>query len=326
MTGIAYWKKLHPPPPPPPTVEYGKLNRPSFPEQAKKNLNFVLQLPTLEFPTFANQAKVFYIPPRKVDFMTWDEAKAQARNLGFTQEPEPVSNEVYRWRKTNPVPVTFELNIIDGSFIYEYRWQEDPNILSFKNLPGEQEAIAETLEFVKKLKESEISNLGEEAKVLYLKVAGGELKSVVSFSEADLVQVNIFPPKIDQLPVVTPNPAQGVISALLSGSPSQKILKVKYNYFPINPSLFATYPLKTAQQAWQDLQAGKAFLASLSDKTNEVVVRRIYLGYYDTLNPQPYLQPIYIFTGDNNFMAYVAAITDEWYQESATGNFHKPIQ
>lgn len=313
IAGVAYWKKLHPPPPPPATVEYGKLPRLRFADQSKKTLNFNLQLPTLEFPVFPDRAKVFYLPLKKADFAIWDTAKAQAQTLGFGGEPEQIDNEVYRWTKISPVPISFELNIINGSFTYEYAWQEDTNILSAKRLPGEQQAILDTVDFVKKVN-PEGSNLGQEAKVVYLKVVGAKLQPVVSFSEADLVQVNLFPPKIEELSVVTPNPAQGVASALLSGSPSQKVLKLNYNYFPINPSLFATYPLKTAKLAWQELQDGKGFLASLADKAADVTVRRVYLGYYATLTPQSYLQPVYIFTGDGDFMGYVPAITDEWLE------------
>jgi hypothetical protein len=32
------------------------------------------------------------------------------------------------------------------------------------------------------------------------------------------------------------------------------------------------------------------------------------LGYFESFAPQEYYQPIYIFKGDNNFIAYVEAV------------------
>lgn len=314
LAGIAYWKKLHPPPPPPPTVEFGKLKRIKFPDQQLRAFTFILQLPTIDFPDFPDRAKVFVIPYKKANFMVWDEAKKESSSLGFIGEPEQLSTQVYRWTKKSPVTTNFKLNIVDGSFTYEYLWQEDPNILAAKNLPGREQAIIDTISFLKNLKGAQMDLAGDEAKVVYLEVNGNKLQPAISISEADLVQVDIFRSKIEQLPVVTPQPAQGVVSTLLSASSRQRILKVNYNYFPVNLSLFATYPIKTPQDAWQDLKTGKGYSASIDEKSSNVVVRRIYLGYYDTLTPESYLQPVYIFTGDNDFIGYVAAITDEWLE------------
>jgi hypothetical protein len=51
-----------------------------------------------------------------------------------------------------------------------------------------------------------------------------------------------------------------------------------------------------------------------------VTIRRIYLGYYDSLTPQEFLMPIVVFEGDGGFLGYVQAVTNEWLQApAATG-------
>jgi hypothetical protein len=46
----------------------------------------------------------------------------------------------------------------------------------------------------------------------------------------------------------------------------------------------------------------------------------VSLGYYDPLDKQEFLQPIYIFEGDQKFMAYVPAVTDIDLQPATTSD------
>lgn len=313
INAIAYYKKLNPPPPPPPTVAFQYLEKIPFPEQEEKKLKYTLQLPTAEFPEFSDRAKVFLMPYKRSTFSVWDEARKQASGLGFKNEPEAITSQVYRWSIKSPVLATLEMNIIDGSFEYEYSWNDDPSILNGRNLLGEKQAIQETKNFLEKARNIDNDIVNAEAKVFYIKATGNRLTPAVSLSEADFVQVDLFRANIDDMPVMTPNPAKGIISSLISGASHQRFLKVVYNHFPINYSLPATYPIKNAQQAWQELIEKKGYIASFNGN-EEVVVRRVYLGFYDSYEPQTYLQPIFIFTGDEDFVGYVPAIIDEWYR------------
>ena len=313
LAGIDYWKKMNPPPPPPPTVEFGRLKAIQFPNQEKENINYTLQLPTIDFPEFPDRAKVFVIPYKLPSFTIWDTAKTEAAALGFKNDPEELTSNIYRWTTTTPVTATLKMNIIDGSFVYNYFWQEDPNIIGGR-LPSESEAVEETLSFIGKAKKPGSDLINGESKVTYVKYVGNKLIPTLSISEGDLAKVNLFRANIEEMPVVTPIPSKGIVSALLSGYLSQPVLEMEYNYFPVDYSSFATYPIKTARQAWEELKQGKGYIASSSEVNNNIVVRRAYLGFYDSYEPQTYLQPIYIFSGDDDFLAYVPAIIEEWYQ------------
>jgi len=41
----------------------------------------------------------------------------------------------------------------------------------------------------------------------------------------------------------------------------------------------------------------------------QVTIRNIYLAYFEPVTLTNYLQPIFVFEGDNNFVAYVPAIS-----------------
>ena len=77
---------------------------------------------------------------------------------------------------------------------------------------------------------------------------------------------------------------------------------------------FATYPLKTASEAWEDLKSGKGFIANLGDNNEGVLkIRRVYLAYYDAGVYTEFYQPIVVFEGDNKFTAYVPAVDSQYY-------------
>ena len=67
-------------------------------------------------------------------------------------------------------------------------------------------------------------------------------------------------------------------------------------------------------EAFSELQEGKAFIPSNSNNANisNISIRNVLLGYYMGENRQDYLLPIVVFEGDNNFIAYVSAVKDEW--------------
>ena len=52
-----------------------------------------------------------------------------------------------------------------------------------------------------------------------------------------------------------------------------------------------------------------------NNSKDRIVIRNISLAYYDSDEPQEYLQPIFIFEGDNDFVAYLPAITGEYLLE-----------
>ncbi|MCS6956503.1 MAG: hypothetical protein NZM02_01490, partial [Patescibacteria group bacterium] len=58
---------------------------------------------------------------------------------------------------------------------------------------------------------------------------------------------------------------------------------------------------------------GKVVAATLGKK--DIVIKKIEIGYYDFDSYQSFLQPVYLFLGEDNFAAYVPAITSQWLIE-----------
>jgi hypothetical protein len=103
------------------------------------------------------------------------------------------------------------------------------------------------------------------------------------------------------------------VSVLVSGSSvdQKKIVEVNYTYANVDTELYSTYPIKTTEQAWNDLKSGNYWPAS-DVSGNDVAIKNIYLAYFEPVSLTNYLEPIYVFEGDQNFVAYVPAVTDKY--------------
>ena len=74
----------------------------------------------------------------------------------------------------------------------------------------------------------------------------------------------------------------------------------------------STYPIISAKDAYEKLAKGDAYIASHSGNDLNILIKRVYLGFYAEGHSQDYLTPVVIFEGNNDFIAYVPAVKDEW--------------
>ena len=86
---------------------------------------------------------------------------------------------------------------------------------------------------------------------------------------------------------------------------------MNYTYYDVDLKTFGTYPIKTVSDAFKDLKVGKNTVLIKTPTSGQVSLRSIYLAYYQSENYTPYLQPVYVFEGEN-FAAYVVAIPNDY--------------
>ncbi len=68
-------------------------------------------------------------------------------------------------------------------------------------------------------------------------------------------------------------------------------------------------------EAWSNLKNNKAIIVSAPSDQVNIKIRKVFLGYLDPDVYQEYLQPVYVFLGDDDFVAYVPAIASQYYSE-----------
>lgn len=313
---VNLYREKFPSPPPPPTVKFGKLTKIPFPETSTSaQLTYVLETPEGGLPTnIPSQAKVFFIPRANPNLLSLDVAKEKAKTLQFTSDPVQESETLYKFKDPN-FPSTMEINIVTGVFSISYDLSVDRTPINQK--PPVPEVAAS--EFRAALSNANVlpDDLTGATTHDFLKFDSTGLTPALSLSESDVVKVNLFRKNYDNLPSLTAKPNEANVWAIIGGStnPEQKIIAAEYHYHPVDESQFSTYPIKTPSSAFSELQSGGAYIADPgTNKDGDTLkIRRVYLAYFDPNEITDFFQPIYVFEGDNGFVAYVPAVSSDYY-------------
>ncbi len=293
----------------PPTMTYGKLPQIVFPEKTNSSVSFSLQLPNDGFPKMSDQAKVYLVYQPVDSLLALEDGTKTAKSLGFDGQPTETKTGVYQW--TNGVTnQTLTINVLDGSFHIKYPYENDQLLQNPDVMPTNSAAIAMAQSFLQQANKLAPDLKDGEAKVSYYKISYTGLKPAASLSESNIIKVDIFRKATDDgIKILPSDPTSASVSFLISGSTveSKKIVEVNYSYAPIDRQSYSTYPIKTPQQAWSEVQSGNYWTAEAA-AGNSTVIRKIYIAYFEPATLTNYMQPIYVFEGDGNFVGYVPAV------------------
>jgi len=295
-----------------PNVKYGILPKIVFPTKEFTPKTFTFETPNDVFPKFDNQARVYIVFRTDKSFLALEQETETARDMGFTEKGIDTGNNIFEFK--NASNQTLRINILDGSFRLSYPYGDDQILMANKSVPDKEEAKEKAKSFLQSVdrfpkdleKGSQIST--------FYRIEGGSLKQVTSQSEANLVRVDFYRENFDnEVKIVSTESNKAPISLLLSGSGvgSRNIVEVDYKYVNIDRESYATYPTRTLDEAMSELKNGKYW--PVSDISNDkVILRNIYLAYFEPISLTNFMQPVYVFEGDNNFIAYVSAVSDKF--------------
>lgn len=316
---ITVWIAIFPPKAPPPTNAFGKLPALQFPGgSASPSAALTFRLETIEgsVPRASESAAVYFLPKKPPNFLGLPQTQDFAKRLGLGGAPIAESKNIYRFDDPEFPLRRLRYDIVSDNFILRYGFEQDTGLFAERSLPLPEAARAEARSLLQTYDLYPEDIARGETNVTFLRLKGDKLATTTSVSQADAVRVDFFRGAYGEMPVVTSNPDEGPISFVFSGSQTEKkrILQFAYTYWPIDTQTVATYALKTSNAAWQELQSGGGFIARYPIRGPIAVVRSVYLAYYDSIEPQTYLQPIFVFEGDDEFLAYVPAVSLDWVE------------
>ncbi len=313
---IAVFLLIFPPKAPPPNHLFGKLPALVFPAAATPSARLTFQLQTIEgtVPAASVSATVYFMPKTAPNLLGLNTAQSFASSFEFDPTPVQESKNIYRFNDPALPLRTLRYDIVSNNFIIRYAFEQDPSIFSEKNLPSQEDGTNEAVNLLRMHNIYPDDIAGGTNEITALKLNGTQLVTTTSLSQADAERIDFFRKPIGDTSVFTPDPNQAPISIIFSGSSDTKkqVIQLAYTFWPIDYETTATYGLKTSEQAWEELQNGGGYIARYPTSGNLAVVRNVYLGYYDSLDAQTYLQPIFVFDGDNGFRAYVPAVAPPW--------------
>lgn len=294
----AYYLANLPPVEEKPDTKFGLLPAIDFPQSSVSSSNFSYSLDTVTGglpkigidPGFEKNIKVYFLTQTFATLLSPDRSQSLAEKFGFNSPPEILSETKYRFKDKDK---SLLVDLDTGNFSYTKEATVSGNITPDDN----SKLIADFKQM--------LSSFG----VLKNDLQNGRDKITASKTT---ILVSLWPGTIDKKPVFTADFNKSLVNATLIGRANQldNYLSLNFTYYPIDTSTFATYPLKSPEQAFDDLKNGKGVVVVVSDKP-QVSITSVSLGYYLPEKYNPYLQPIYVFEGAN-FVAYVSAISEQF--------------
>lgn len=295
FTGYKIWYTRYlaslPPPEEKPDQKFGILPILDFPQSSVSSSNFSYSLDTQtgSLPALPKITKVFFMPKVQSTFLAPEKATKQAEKFNLKIAPEIPSETKYRYKdKTR----TLLIDLDTGNFFYKE--EATPSALAVLEPDGKN-----LIDNFKNFLSSKIT-LPEEVK-------NGLSKLKIS-TDNQIAQIYIWPQNIDEKPIVTPSFLTGLVSAQVTdrGRELENYLSLNYIYHPVDQTTFATYSIKSADVAFNELRSGQATVIVEPPKP-QVSITSVYLAYYQEERYRPFLQPMIVFEGIN-FAAYVDAI------------------
>lgn len=294
----AYYLAHLPPVEEKPDTKFGALPELDFPKGSVSTSNFSYSLDTITggLPKvgtdsgFEKIVKVYFVTQTFATLLSPDKSQALAEKFGILAPPDILSETKYKFTDKNK---TLLVNLDNGNFSYT----KQASISASLSLDDDNKLVSDFKQI--------LSNLG---------VLKDDLKN--GRNKVTLSTISLWPAPIDKKSIFTADFNKSLVNATVLDRADRldNYLTLHFTYYPIELSTFATYPIKTAEAAFDDLKKGKGVVIVEPPKP-QVSVTSVSLGYYLSENYSPYLQPIYVFEGPN-FVAYVAAVSEQFQAQA----------
>lgn len=284
-----------------PDAKFGLLPPIDFPEASVSTSNFSYSVDTStgNLPKvgaesgFEKLVKVYFVTKTFASLLSTEKSQILAEKFDIRTEPEILSETNYRF-KSNEKTLTVDLN--NNNFIF----QNNLTKLEKIRLDDDNKLMSDFVSTLESLGFLNDDLRKGRSKIIHLETGPG------------VAQISLWPSLVDNKPILTPQFDTSLINARIfkSAENLNNYLSLNFTYYPIDTSTFATYPLKTSEEAFADLKSGKGVVIIEPLKAN-VSITFIYLGYFSAENYTAYLQPIFVFEGPH-FVAYVPAVSNEF--------------
>ncbi len=317
LLGIGYYKQANPPAKIPPSVDFGKLERLVFPTIDRGvNLSYRLEIKEGGLPEFPDRFIVYFVPKESPSLLSNQRAAQFAGALGFNSEPVAEGQSSFRFSDSTH-PRTLTVNPLTRDFSLKYDFGTDTKVLGSPPLTAEQGKTA-AIEFFKNLGllGDDVDSANGVSKLLNFE--NNKLVPTTNLSDVKAIRIDLFRKPIGDVPIVSPELYNSLIYTVYTGKSAieERFIEAGYHSFSVDMTTKGVYPIKTAQQALDELEKGEGYIVHKGNGVTQAVIRRVYLAYYESPVYQPYVQPVVVFKGDDEFAAYVPAIINEWTNQS----------
>lgn len=271
---------------------------------SSSNYSYSLDTPTGALPEkLPTSFKIYAVPQLGNTFLASDKARGIANSFNFNNGPEILSPTVHKFSDDKGGKFTIDIN--SGNFDFQ-KSAATPSAQSPGALNDQPQLVQQIKSFLlgKNLLPDQIAK--GRATVNYLdNTQPGESRAAL---------LSLWQEDIGGYKIVTDKFYTGLINATVTSSADQleNYLSLDYTYWPIDLEVFATYPIKSAEEAFTQLKSGNGIIIK-EPKSPQASIGSVYLAYFLSKEYPEYLQPVYVFEGEG-FVAFVQAVKDTYQQ------------
>ncbi|OGK25886.1 hypothetical protein A3A46_02530 [Candidatus Roizmanbacteria bacterium RIFCSPLOWO2_01_FULL_37_13] len=297
---------------------FGNIKKPLIKDVGpSSNLSFSIDTIEGKPVTASESAKVFFLPSANARFGYREKIYLIAKTLGFDTESvkHRLEGEEAIFKDARQ---TLQIDITNFNFTYEYNFENEPQIFKDAVEPLKKEAEDKTRDFLRDVGRypEELAQGKTNTIFISYNPEAKQMKLLDTNKDANLAEVDLYRPDQEQYPVVSPKyfNSQNYVM-LVFYKEGFKIIKAQIKFYEKSNAQIGVYPIKTGDLAWEALKTGNGVIIQNEANSQKIVIKKMFLGYLDPDVYQEYLQPVYVFLGENNFVSYVPAITDNYFTE-----------
>ncbi len=319
-----------------PEMAFGQLPVMQFPESGiTRKKTYTINTITGELPQdFPDRLHVYKIKKPTPNLLNLEKAKEKIAKIGITDElgqPVPetsLGGGKYEWSEKKELRRKITLDIVSFNFIMDSGFLTNLTVRGGQNLSDQAGAKEVSLSFLEKidLLPEDIDPAKTKEPKLF-SIQNNSLAPATSLATTQVIRVDLFQKDLEyemdtgfkdteklkiKAPIVYPNPPFSTMSFwIASGRSFPEVVRADFTHKEITFDEFSTYPVKTPNEAFEELKDGKAYIASFQGLDDQILITNIFLAYYIDKNEQQYLMPVIVFEGQDEFKAYVPAIKSQ---------------
>ncbi len=311
---IQYIRSILPKKVEPPTVIFGQLPAMTFPQNTlAKNFSYTINTVSGTLPVLPDKVAVYKTSKPEISLLSLDQAKDLSARNNFSGSPIQISDTVYQWQQVEPPLAKLSYDIISLNFTFITNYLSDPTAAVTSNLPDQAGAIVNAQNFFTNFGSNLTDTDLKKTQVSYYSIQNAALVPASSVSTAQAIRVDFYQKDIDKIPVYYPHYPKSNIYAILAGvNYPNSIAEAGYFHQSLLLDQNGTYPIKTMDEAFRELNENKAYIANYDGNKTNILIQDAYVAYFASDMLQDYLMPVIVFKGNDNFYAFVNAIKDEW--------------
>jgi hypothetical protein len=296
---------------------FNKIKTPILPKSRQPKLyTYVLDTidGTSNIEEATSAANVYFIPKPSATFGFLSQIYLMAETMGIdTKTTQHVLRDTTA--EFDDGKRKLQINIDNYNFNFDFVFTPDDINFETSAIPSTDKLESDATGILSRINRYPPELAQGKKNIIYLNF-NPESKALTSLQSSDgsnMAEVDFYRPDIDGYPMVTStyyNSPNYVLFAF--DQQSLKVVRAQITLLEHSIDQVGVYPIKTSSQAWEEFNAGSGFVASATTDGGEVKIKKIFLAYFDPDVYQEYLQPVYVFLGENNFVGYVPAVKSEF--------------